>query len=95
VLLRPPALPLRTTIAARAAVPIEKEMRAAGRLPVERPRPALIGAWAAISPPAAAVRRTATPLSTGALLNSRDLLLGHVLGLQVGLNFPALISVTQ
>src|SRR5690242_16476734 len=67
------------TTAARARVPTEKETRAAGMLPVERPRPALIGAWAAISPPAAAVRRTATPLSTGAFPDSRDLWAGHVL----------------
>ncbi len=59
----PPALPLSTTIAARATVPTRKETSAAGRLPVARPSPALIGACRAISPPAPAVSITASPRS--------------------------------
>jgi len=75
----PPALPLRTTTVASAKVPTEKETRAAAMLPVALPRPALIGAWAAINPPASAVSRTASPLSMDFLAAPRDLCLGHVL----------------
>src|SRR5215212_6326364 len=64
--------------AASAAVPTENETSAAGMLPVDLPSPALIGAWAAINPPAAAVSKTATPLSTGSVASARDLQLGHV-----------------
>jgi hypothetical protein len=71
-------LPLRTTTVVRARVPTEKETNAAAMLPVALPSPALIGAWAAIRPPARAVSRTATPLSMD-FAASRDLCLGHVL----------------
>src|SRR4051794_20336397 len=65
-------------------------------LPVTLPSPALIGAWVATSPPAAAVSSTATPLSTDFSASWRDLRSGHVLGgLRASLNLAALISVTQ
>jgi len=67
------------TTAASARVPIEKETSAAGRLPVALPRLALIGAWAAISPPATAVRTTASPLSMRFRPEARDLYRWHVL----------------
>src|SRR3954447_20758416 len=82
------------TTRASANVPTENETSAAGMLPVDLPSPALIGAWAAINPPAAAVSSTATPLSTGFVARSRDLRAGHVLAAEAGLNLPALISVT-
>src|SRR3954462_12845754 len=42
-----------------AAVPMAKEIDAAGMLPTALPRPALIGAWSAMKPPANTVARTA------------------------------------
>src|SRR5688572_28439239 len=46
-----------------SSVPMRKETRAAGRLPVALPRPALIGACRAPSTPTPAVSRTATLVS--------------------------------
>ena len=59
----PPPSPASATMIASAMVPTPNEISAAGRLPVSLPSVALIGAWAAISPPAAAVAMMATPRS--------------------------------
>jgi len=64
-----PPWPVRIRIAASAIVPTAKEISAAARLPVARPSVALIGAWAAISPPAAAVIKIAAPLSIAAIVS--------------------------
>ena len=52
-------------MASRIAVPIRNEIDAAAKDPAAFPSLELIGACMATSPPAMAVRTTATPLSTG------------------------------